>query len=144
MDLIGLLQVSASGLSAQQLRMEIVSANLANANTTRSAAGGPYIRKEPVLRSVPVPNSGAQFADKLRNHLQQVIVQDVQDDPSGPRLVHDPGHPDADINGYVSMPNVDVMREMVDLVNATRSYEANVSALSATRAMLLKALEIGK
>ena len=144
MDLIGLLQVSASGLSAQQLRMEVVSANLANAHTTRSAEGGPYIRKEPVLRSVPVPTSGAQFADKLRNHLQQVIVQDVQDDASGPRRIHDPGHPDADANGYVLMPNVDVMREMVDLVNATRSYEANVSALSATRAMLIKALEIGK
>ena len=144
MDLVGLLQVSASGLSAQQLRMEIVSANLANAHTTRSADGGPYIRKEPVLRSVPVPTSGPQFADRLRAHLQQVVVQDVQNDASGPRRTYDPGHPDADPNGYVMMPNVDVMREMVDLVNATRSYEANVSALSATRAMLLKALEIGK
>jgi len=144
MDLIGLLQVSASGLSAQQLRMELVSSNLANASTTRTPDGGPYIRKEPVFQAVPVPSEGNEFSAKLKAHLQQVIVQDVQDDASGPRRIHDPGHPDADADGYVLMPNVDVMREMVDLVNATRSYEANVSALGATRAMLLKALEIGK
>ncbi len=144
MDLIGLLQVSASGLSAQQLRMEVVSANLANAHTTRSADGGPYVRKEPVFRSAPVPGASAEFSSRLKAHLQQVIVQDVRDDASGPRRVHDPGHPDADADGYVLMPNVDVMREMVDLVSASRSYEANVSALGATRAMLLKALEIGK
>ena len=144
MDLIGLLQVSASGLSAQQLRMEVVSSNLANASTTRSADGGPYIRKEPVFRAVPVPSAGNEFSRKLRAHLQQVVVQDVQNDASGPRRIHDPGHPDADADGYVMMPNVDVMREMVDLVSATRSYEANVSALGATRAMLMKALEIGK
>ena len=144
MDLIGLLQVSASGLSAQQLRMEVVSSNLANASTTRSADGGPYIRKEPVFRAVPVPSAGNEFSSKLEAHLQRVVVQDVQNDASGPRRIHDPGHPDADPDGYVLMPNVDVMREMVDLVSATRSYEANVSALGATRAMLMKALEIGK
>jgi len=144
MDLIGLLQVSASGLSAQQLRMELVGSNLANASTTRSADGGPYIRKEPVFRAVPVPSAGNEFSSKLKAHLQQVVVQDVKDDASGPRRIYDPGHPDSDGDGYVLMPNVDVMREMVDLVSATRSYEANVSALGATRAMLLKALEIGK
>ena len=142
MDLIGMLQVSASGLSAQQLRMEVISANLANAHSTRSADGQPYIRKEPVFRSTPVPSN--EFSARLKAHLQQVIVQDVREDTSGPRRVYDPGHPDADGSGYVLMPNVDVMREMVDLVNATRSYEANVTALASTRAMLLKALEIGK
>ena len=144
MDLVGLLQVSASGLSAQQLRLEVISANLANASATRSADGGPYVRKEPVFQSMPVPSGSGGFQAQLSQHLQQVVVTDVRDDPSGPRRVYDPGHPDSDPTGYVMMPNVDVMREMVDLVNATRSYEANVSALTTTRSMLLKALEIGK
>lgn len=144
MDLVGLLQISASGLSAQQLRLEVISANLANASATRTADGGPYIRKEPIFLSTDVPGAGQDFRSELNRHMQQVIVQDVQDDPSGPRRVYDPGHPDADPTGYVLMPNVDVMREMVDLINASRSYEANVSALTTTRSMLLKALEIGK
>jgi flagellar basal-body rod protein FlgC len=144
MDLVGLLQISASGLSAQQLRLEVISANLANASATRSADGGPYIRKEPVFQSTDIPNAGGAFRDQLSRHMQQVTVTDVQNDASGPRRVYDPGHPDADPTGYVLMPNVDVMREMVDLINASRSYEANVSALTTTRSMLLKALEIGR
>jgi len=144
MDLIGLLQISASGLAAQQLRMEVTSANLANAHATRSDRGGPYLRQEPVFRSTAVPGGRAGFQDRLRHHLQQVIVQDVRSDASGPRRVYDPGHPDADGEGFVLMPNVDVMREMVDLIQASRTYESNVNALGVTRAMLLKALEIGK
>jgi flagellar basal-body rod protein FlgC len=144
MDLVGLLQISASGLSAQQLRLEVISANLANASATRSADGGPYIRKEPVFQSTDIPNASGAFRDQLSKHMQQVTVTDVQNDASGPRRVYDPGHPDADPTGYVLMPNVDVMREMVDLINASRSYEANVSALTTTRSMLLKALEIGR
>ena len=142
MDLVGLMQISASGLSAQQVRLEVVAANIANANTTRSAEGGPYVRKEPVFQAVDLP--GGAFSDRLRRHLQQVIVQDIQNDPTGPRRVHDPGHPDADAEGFVELPNVDVMREMVDMVSASRSYEANVTALSATKAMAIKAFEIGK
>jgi len=144
MDLINLLQISASGLSAQQMRLEIVAANVANASATRSAEGGPYIRKEPVFKAMPLPSSRPAFADRLRSHMQHVVVQDVRNDPSGPRRIHDPGHPDADPEGYVLMPNVDVMREMVDLVSASRSYEANVTALGVTRSMVLKAMEIGK
>ncbi|MDP7111178.1 MAG: flagellar basal body rod protein FlgC [Myxococcota bacterium] len=144
MDLVGLLQISASGLSAQQLRLEVISANLANASATRSTGGGPYIRKEPVFQSTDIPNAAGAFRDQLSKHMQQVTVTDVQNDASGPRRVYDPGHPDADPTGYVLMPNVDVMREMVDLINASRSYEANVSALTTTRSMLLKALEIGR
>ncbi len=144
MDLVNLLQISASGLSAQQMRMEVVAANVANASATRSPEGGPYIRKEPVFRAVDLPASRGAFAARLQDHLQQVVVEDVRPDPSGPRRVYDPGHPDADADGYVLMPNVDVMREMVDLVGASRSYEANVNAIGVTRAMALKALEIGR
>lgn len=144
MDLIGLLQISASGLAAQQVRMEVTSANLANAHATRSDSGGPYVRQEPVFRSTQLPGGRGAFQDRLRGHLQQVVVQDVRPDATGPRRVYDPGHPDADGEGFVLMPNVDVMREMVDLIQASRTYESNINALGVTRAMLLKALEIGK
>jgi flagellar basal-body rod protein FlgC len=124
------MDISGSGLAAQRARLDLIANNLANAETTRTAEGGPYKRLHLLLEE---------------DHEQGgVRVVEVQQDPRPVRLVHQPGHPDANEQGYVEMPNVNVVEEMVDLVSATRSYEANVTALNAGKAMTRKALEIGR
>jgi len=132
--------ISASGMTAERLRMDTIANNLANANTTRTAAGGPYRRQVPVfaarergLRSGPGGFAGAG-----------VRVVGIRHDPGPPRLVYDPSHPDAGPDGYVAMPNVDVVREMVDLISASRAYEANVAAFNTAKSMAMRALEIGR
>lgn len=143
MDLLRTLQISASGLSAERTRIQTVSSNIANAHTTRTEQGGPYLRKVPVLRASDVP--GAQFGKMLDDKLAQPLVVDVVTDGRPVETVYDPGHPDADPNtGLVAMPNVNIVEEMVDMIDASHSYEANISALAATRNMALKAMEIGK
>ncbi len=145
MDFFHALQVSSSGLSAQRLRMNLISANLANVNTTRTAEGGPYRRKEAVFAAQPVE---ADFRRHLRSHLAErlpeVQVLGIVDDPNPPLVKYDPSHPDADSNGYVSMPNLNVMEEMVNMISATRSYEANLTAIKAAKDMAGRALEIGR
>jgi len=143
MDLLGILQVSASGLSAERTRLQTVSTNIANARTTRTDQGGPYQRQVPVFRAAPV--SSDPFADALERKLLAPVVADVVGDGRDPEQVYDPGHPDADPQtGIVEMPNVNVVEEMVDMISASRAYEANVTAISATKNMALKALEIGR
>lgn len=139
MDLIGTLSISASGLSAQRLRLQTVAANLANARTTRTEEGGPYTRKLPVFEAEQEP-----FAGALERHMARVRVVEVRDSTEPPVMVYDPGHPDAGPDGYVACPNVDVLEEMVDLLTTARSYEANTQAVAATRQMANAALEIGK
>ena len=145
MDFFRVLQTSSSGLSAQRLRMNLISANLANANTTRTQEGGPYRRKEAVFAAQPVE---ADFRQHLRSvladRLPQVEVLGIVDDPNPPIMKYDPAHPDADGNGYVAMPNVNVMEEMVNMISATRSYEANLTAIKAAKEMAARALEIGR
>ena len=145
MDFFDALNTSSTGLSAQRLRMNLISGNLANANTTRTAEGGPYRRREAVFAASP---PGASFGEMLENQRRrvppQVKVIDVFTDQGRPVKKFDPNHPDADEQGYVSMPNVNVMEEMVNLISATRSYEANVAAIKAAKDMALRALEIGK
>jgi flagellar basal-body rod protein FlgC len=163
--LFGSLDVSASGMSAERLRMDVVAENIANANTTRGADGRPYQRKEVVLqtasgetfgevldgiRSAPVPNDPTAMLATIRadgtpdttSQLQGVRVSAVANDPSPPRRVYDPGHPDADAQGYVTLPNVNPVTEMVDLITASRGYEANVTALNSAKQMFQKALDI--
>jgi flagellar basal-body rod protein FlgC len=145
MDFFDALKTSATGLSAQRLRMNLISGNLANANTTRTAEGGPYRRKEAVFAAAPAAASFSEMLDSRRRQLlPHVKVVDVFSDDSAPIRKFDPNHPDADELGYVSLPNVNVMEEMVNLISATRSYEANVAAVKAAKEMALKALEIGK
>ncbi len=145
MDFFDALKTSASGLSAQRLRMNLISGNLANANTTRTAEGGPYRRKEAVFAAKPTEASFREMLEnRRRQRLPQVEVVDIFTDGSEPIRKFDPNHPDADPQGYVSLPNVNVMAEMVNLISATRSYEANVAAIKAAKDMALKALEIGK
>jgi len=145
MDFLDSLAISSSGLTVQRHRMNVISSNLANINTTRTPQGGPYLRKDLVFAACPV---GQEFQDVLQAHLSQnlcgVRVAGIITDPRPPLLHYDPHHPDADEQGYVAMPNVNLMEEMVNMISATRSYEANVTAINATKNMALKALEIGR
>ena len=143
MDLLNILQISASGLTAERTRLQTVSSNIANAQTTRSADGGPYQRRLPVFQSVAVADN--PFGDVLDQKLQAPRVVDVVVDDRPAEQVYNPSHPDADPEtGMVAMPNVNVVEEMVDMVSASRAYESNVTAISATKNMALKALEIGR
>jgi flagellar basal-body rod protein FlgC len=145
MDIYDALRTSSSGLSAQRMRMNLISANLANVNTTRTPEGGPYRRKEVVFEA---RSQSPSFHEALQSRQGRqpagVRAVEVFDDPRPPILKYDPGHPDADAQGYVRLPNVNMMEEMVNMISATRSYEANVAAVKASKDMALKALEIGK
>lgn len=133
--------ISATALTSQRLRMDTVSANIANAQTTRGklvdGEWQPYTRKMTVLQEAP-------FRKRLNDVNGGVQVAQIVEDESPYKLVYNPSHPDADERGYVQMPNVDLLKEMVDLMGATRSYEANIAAMNASKAMLVKAMEIGK
>lgn len=144
MNLLRILQVSSSGLTAERTRLQTTTQNIANAHTTRvEGREGPYLRKMPVFEAREV--AGSEFGDLLGAKLEAPIVVDVVEDGRAPELVYDPGHPDADPEtGLVAMPNVNVVEEMVDMMTASRAYEANVTAMSATKNMALKALEIGR
>jgi flagellar basal-body rod protein FlgC len=143
--LFGSMGISASGMSADRLRMDVVSENLANANTTEGANGQPYQRKEVLLQEI---GAGPQsFADALTGAQQSQAVGGVQvngivNDPSPGRRVYDPGNPGADAQGYVTLPNVNPVTEMVDLISSSRGYEANVQAMDASKSMFTKALTI--
>jgi len=137
MSFFRVMDVAASGLGAQRLRMEAVASNLANAGTTRTAEGGPYRRRDLVFEAVPM-----RFRDALEAASRGVRVAQVTEDATEPRLRYEPGHPDADAQGYVAYPNVDPVVEMVNLLSAARSYEANVTVMEATKNLMLRALEI--
>ena len=148
MNFLDSLRTSATGLSAQRLRMNLISSNLANANTTKTADGGPYKRKDAVFKAEPmVSEFGKTFSDQMRisgTERVEVKVTEIRDDTRPPVQKFDPGHPDADENGYIFLPNINVVEEMVNLISATRSYEANVTAIKATKEMVSEALEIGR
>jgi flagellar basal-body rod protein FlgC len=141
MSMFGGLEISASALTAQRLRMNVTAENLANAQTTRGADGQPYRRKEVVLQSVNGGGFGAQLSAAM-GRAGGVEVAGIQEDQTNGKLVYDPSHPDANDQGYVTMPNVDTVTEMVDLIDAQRAYEANVTAMQASKQMFAKTLEI--
>ena len=134
MGMFDALEVSASALTAERLRMDVTAENLANAQTTRTAAGGPYRRKEVVLAEAQ-----GSFGAALRSAAGVEVAQ-IAEDQTPLKQVYDPSHPDADANGYVQMPNVDPVAEMVDLISAQRAYEANVTAMQAAKQMFSKTL----
>jgi flagellar basal-body rod protein FlgC len=137
--------VLASGLDAQRARLAVVSSNLANVQTTRTPEGGPYRRRDVVFTATPVaPRFESELAARLNEVNHGVEVSGVVTDPRPLKTLYEPGHPDADENGYVRYPNVNPMEEMVNMMSALRSYEANVTAVNATKSMALKALEIGR
>jgi flagellar basal-body rod protein FlgC len=145
MDFLTAMQISSSGLSVQRQRMEAISSNLANAETTRTPEGGPYRKKSVVVSALPLENDfGAVLKNELGDTLNQVLVTQVVRDQSEPRTVFKPNHPDANKEGYVAMPNIDVISEMVDMVTTTRSFEANITAMNAAKSMALRAIELGR
>jgi len=168
MSLIGMFQglnISASALRAQRIRQNVIASNLANAETTRTPEGGPYQRQVVVLKEnlqdpeqrfvfgpekmrgftsqeshIPIPEPGFPISkDKIGSGVE---VASIEGDGSTPRLIYDPSHPDANEQGYVAMPNINPVQEMTDLISATRSYEASVTAMNAAKSMLMKALEL--
>lgn len=145
MDFFSSMRVSASGLDAQMKRMNTISSNIANAETTRTPEGGPYRRKDPVIAAQTDRESfGEILQNKLDEDIQGVQVQAITEDTRPPRLVYNPNHPDANAEGYVAMPHVNPVEEMANMISAQRSYEANVSALNSAKSMAQKALEIGR
>jgi len=144
MDFFTAINVSSSGLSAQRTRINVASSNLANVETTRTEEGGPYKRREVVLAAVPFHRAfeDVQRAD-IHEQTHTVEVSNIVSDQNEPRLVYNPDHPDARDDGYVAMPNINPISEMVDLLTTTRSYEANVSAMRASKSMALEALKLG-
>lgn len=159
------LNISATGLRAQRVRQNVISSNIANAETTRTEDGGPYRKQTVLLEADPkeanqyflfgnkkidgrethpahmnIPQPGMPLA---REYIGSgVTVREIHQDETAPRMVYNPSHPDANGEGYVAMPNVNVVEEMVDMISATRAYEANATAFNSTKSMLLKALEL--
>jgi len=144
MDFFSAMDISSSAMSAERTRMNLISSNLANANSTRSAEGGPYKRKDAVFTATPLPGAFTNAMNQANQRLARVDVTGVVEDSSPPRLQYDPTHPDADVKGYVSLPNVNVIEEMADMISATRTYEANVTAAQAAKSMAMKTLELGR
>lgn len=148
MGIFNSINISATGLTAERLRMDVIAKNIANANTTRTANGAPYRRQVVVFKTKDnqVPFS-KYLSDATKSQMKLgdgVEVVAIKDDTSPYKRVYNPGHPDADQDGYVLMPNVDVVTEMANMISATRAYEANVTIMNGTKSMALKALELGR
>ena len=145
MDFITSMKISAAGLNVQRKRMDTSASNLANIETTRTPEGGPYSRKDVVVSSMPL---GDDFAVSLNRELagsvRQAVVAKIVEDQTEPILVFNPDHPDANEEGYVALPNINLMTEMVNMINATRSFEANVQAIEAAKSMALRAIDLGR
>jgi flagellar basal-body rod protein FlgC len=145
-DFLSGFRISGSGMSAQRSRMNTISSNIANINTTKTPEGGPYRRKDVVFEAMTDVKS---FGDVMstsdpKSDLSRVQVSDIVYDKKAPLMKHEPGHPDANEDGYVAYPNINLMEEMTNMIQASRSYEANVQAIQATKDMALSALEIGR
>lgn len=151
MSMFGGIDASASGLTAERLRMDVISNNLANANTTRTEEGGAYKRRYVVFE--PREQEAGKFAGFLAGALEKkgkrgagngVRAIRIEEDKTPGPLVYDPGHPDANAAGYLERPNVNAVAEMVDMITASRAYEANVTAINTAKGMAMRALDIGK
>lgn len=142
MNVFDSMDVIATGLAAERMRLDVTSSNMANANTTRTAEGGPYQRRDPVFTTQEVASQN--FGSLMGEALTGVRVDDVIRDTSEPRKVYDPSHPDAGDDGYVAMPNITMVEEMVNMLNASRSYEAQLTAMKGVVDMAEKALGLGK
>jgi flagellar basal-body rod protein FlgC len=148
MDLFKLFAISSAGMSAQRSRMSVITGNLANAETTRTPEGGPYRRRDVVFKAVPL---AGRFSDLLAENLDEtdqsplgVEVTDIKPSTRPPRKNFDPNHPDADAQGYVLLPDINAMEEMVDLLSAVRSYEANLTVYTTTKNLVRRLLEVGR
>ncbi len=145
MDFFTAMDISSSALSAERTRMNTISSNLANANSTRSSDGSVYRRRNPIFSATPLMERGAVAVPAAGGQgVKKVMVAQIVEDLSPPRLHYDPNHPDADEKGYVALPNVNVVEEMADMISATRAYEANITATQAAKSMAMKTLELGR
>jgi flagellar basal-body rod protein FlgC len=143
MDILNTFKISGSAMRAHSQRLDTISSNLANVETTSTPEGGPYKKKSVHFQSTPL-SFQSQLEGTLSNATQGVKVASIIEDQTPPRKVYNPSHPDAKADGYVEMPNISVMEEMVDMMSATRSYQANATAVKMAKRMALKALEIGR
>ncbi len=144
MDIFQTMKISSSALKAQQIRLNTISSNLANIETTRTPEGGPYKKKAVVFRPTE-PDSFAGHLDRTMGVTGQgVEVEEIVTDQSPPKTIYDPSHPDAREDGYVALPNINLLEEVADMMSASRNYEANVTVIQSAKRMALKALEIGK
>lgn len=145
MDFMTALDVAASGLSAQRTQLNVISANIANVSTTRTAEGGPYRRKTVILETTPTRSAfDAAMQDAMERELKGVKVSRIAVDARPAKTVNDPGHPDADANGNVRLPDINVVEEMAGMITAMRAYEANASSVETVKNMYSKALRIGE
>lgn len=149
MNIFSSMDISASALTAEKTRIDIISKNMAHVNTTRTNGGVPYRRQVPVFQE----EKNSRFSSFLNkeidkqnrgNELGGVRISKIVEDETPFKLKYEPGHPDADADGYVKMPNVDTVKEMVDMISAQRGYDANVTAINSSKSMLMKALDIGR
>lgn len=145
-DFVTGFRISSSGMAAQRMRMNTISSNMANVNTTKTPEGGPYRRKDVILESMPETRNFGEIlsVNDPKSDMQRVQVTDVISDRRAPILKYEPDHPDANHEGYVAYPNINMMEEMTNMIQATRSYEANVQAFQASKDMAMSALEIGR
>jgi len=145
-DLLSGFRVSSSGMAAQRTRMNTISSNIANINTTRTPEGGPYRKKDVVFESLPETKNFGEIlsSNSPAADIQRVQVTDIISDTKAPLLKYEPDHPDANEEGYVAYPNINLMEEMTNMIQATRGYEANVSAMQAAKDMALSSIEIGR
>lgn len=145
MSIFNSINISASALTAEKTRIDIIAKNMANANSTRATGGMPYRRQMAIFeenKTTPFSEHLSKYTNK--NDSKGVKISKIVEDDTPFKLKYEPGHPDADENGYVQMPNVDTIKEMVDLISAQRSYDANITAMNASKSMLMKALDIGR
>ncbi len=139
MDIFTTFDISASALKANRIRLNTISSNIANVETTSTPEGGPYKKKSVYFETKPI-----SFKEELDTSIQGVEVTKIIEDNEEPKRIYDPSHPDAGDDGYVEMPNISIIKEMVDMMSATRSYEANTTVIKSAKRMALKALEIGR
>jgi flagellar basal-body rod protein FlgC len=145
-DFLTGMRISGSGMAAQRMRLNTISSNIANINTTQSPEGGPYRRKDVVFESMPDAKNFGDIVSQTspKSDFQRVQVTDIVSDRKAPLMKYEPDHPDANPEGYVAYPNINLMEEMTNMIQASRSYEANVSAMQASKDMALSSLEIGR
>ena len=145
MDFLTGLRISSSGMAAQRSRMNTVNSNIANINTTRTPEGGPYRRKDVVFEAIPdARNFGELITSSPQKDMSRVQVTDIISDRGAPLMKYEPDHVDANEDGYVAYPNINLMEEMANMIQASRAYEANISAMTATKDMAMTSLEIGR
>lgn len=146
MSIFGSLNISGTALSAERTRMEVISKNIANVNTTRTSGGKPYRRQMPLFKEIDGESFSSVLSTASNKYEKEggVKITAIAEDKAPFKTMYNPGHPDADNEGYVEMPNIDVVTEMVDMISASRAYEANMTSINSAKSMSMKAIEIGR